>query len=79
MFATVPEEFDSKFYNISLVDSDIIAAVRYNGLIYDASYNQKGIREKEDTNPGVAEVYCNLYNSVATKFLETKIKATYQN
>lgn len=28
-------------------DGDIIAAVRYNGLIYSASYNQKGIQEKK--------------------------------
>ncbi|NCA93451.1 hypothetical protein EOM82_09560 [bacterium] len=60
-------------------DGDINAAVVYKGLIYDAYYYQKGVQEKEDTNPDIAEVYCDQYNSVATKFLETQIKATYQN
>lgn len=58
-------------------DGDVIAVVRYNGLIYDAFYNQKGIQEKENTDPDTEEVYCNLYNDVATKFFETQIKATY--
>ncbi|KRU23675.1 hypothetical protein ACTXGK_11715 [Psychrobacter sp. T6-5] len=58
-------------------DGDIIAAIRYNGLIYSASYSQEGIQEKENTDPGVSEVYCNQYNDVATKFLETQIKANY--
>ena len=60
-------------------DGDINAAVIYKGLIYDAYYYQKGVQEKEDTNPSIAEVYCNQYNNVATKFLETQIKAVYQN
>ena len=60
-------------------DGDINAAVIYKGLIYDAYYYQKGVQEKEDTNPNIAEVYCNQYNNVATKFLETQIKAVYQN
>ena len=59
-------------------DGDIVAAVLYEGLIYDASYHQKGVQEKESTNPDTAEVYCNLYNDVATKFFETQIKATYK-
>ncbi|MGP9519907.1 MULTISPECIES: hypothetical protein [unclassified Psychrobacter] len=56
---------------------DIIAAVEYKGLIYSASYNQKGIQEKENTNPDISEVYCDLYNDVAANFLETQIKANY--
>ena len=60
-------------------DGDINAAVVYKGLIYEAYYYQKGIQEKEDIDPNIAEVYCNQYNSVATKFLETQIKAVYQN
>ncbi len=60
-------------------DGDINAAVLYKGLIYDANYYQKGVREKEDTNPDIAEVYCNQYNTVATKFLETQIRAVYDN
>ena len=58
-------------------DGDINAAVVYKGLIYDAYYYQKGVQEKEDTNPDTADVYCNQYNNVATKFLETQIKANY--
>ncbi|SJN30509.1 hypothetical protein [Psychrobacter sp. JB385] len=58
-------------------DGDTIAVVRYKGLIYDAFYNQKGIQEKENTDPETSEVYCNLYNDVATKFFETQIKANY--
>lgn len=58
-------------------DGDTIAVVRYKGLIYDAFYNQKGIQEKENTDPDTEEVYCNLYNDVATKFFETQIKANY--
>lgn len=58
-------------------DGDIVAAVVYKGLIYNAYYYQKGIQEKEDINPDIAEVYCNLYNDVATKFFETQIKANY--
>ncbi|MGO2213820.1 hypothetical protein ACTXJ2_12250 [Psychrobacter alimentarius] len=58
-------------------DGDIVAAVLYEGLIYDASYHQKGVQEKENTNPDIAEVYCNLYNDVATKFFEAQIKTNY--
>ena len=58
-------------------DGDIIAAVRYNGLIYSATYNQEGIQEKENTDPDVSEVYCNQYNDVATDFFVTQIKANY--
>lgn len=58
-------------------DGDVIAVVRYNGLIYDAFYNQKGIQEKENIDPDIEEVYCNLYNDVATDFFEAQIKATY--
>ena len=58
-------------------DGDINAAVVYKGLIYDAYYYQKGVQEKEDTNPATADVYCNQYNNVASKFLETQIKANY--
>ena len=58
-------------------DGDVIAVVRYNGLIYDALYNQKDLQEKENTDPDISEVYCNLYNDVATDFFETQIKATY--
>lgn len=57
---------------------DIVGAIEYNGLLYNASYHQKGVQEKENTNPDIAEVYCNLYNDVATKFFETQIKATYK-
>lgn len=58
-------------------DGNIIAAVRYNGLIYDALYNQKGVQEKFNVDPEIEEVYCNLYNDVATKFFEAQIKANY--
>lgn len=58
-------------------DGDIVAAVRYNGLIYSASYNQKGVQEKSDIDPDVSEVNCDQYNDVATDFLETQIRANY--
>lgn len=58
-------------------EGNIIAAVRYNGLIYDALYNQKGVQEKFNVDPEIEEVYCNLYNDVATKFFEAQIKANY--
>ncbi|WP_296206815.1 hypothetical protein [Psychrobacter sp. UBA3480] len=58
-------------------DGGIVAAVRYNGLIYDAFYNQSGVQENFNTNPDIEEVYCSLYNDVAANFLETQIKANY--
>ena len=58
-------------------DGEIVAAVRYNGLIYDAFYNQSGVQENFNTNPDIEEVYCSLYNDVAANFLETQIKANY--
>ena len=58
-------------------DGDTIAAVRYNGLIYSATYNQEGIQEKESTDPDVSEIDCDTYNDVAADFLEAQIKATY--
>ncbi|MEZ2691438.1 hypothetical protein ACBQ04_01625 [Psychrobacter faecalis] len=59
-------------------DGYIIAAVKYNGLVYDADYHQKDVREKEDTNPDIAKVYCDQYNSVAANFLEEQIKINYK-
>lgn len=57
---------------------DIVGAIEYNGLLYNAYYYQKDVKQNADTNPDIAEVYCNLYNDVATKFFETQIKATYK-
>ena len=58
-------------------DGDIIAAVRYNGLIYGASYNQKGVQEKANIDPDVSDFDCDNYNDIAADFLETQIKANY--
>ena len=58
-------------------DGDTIAAVRYKGLIYAASYHQKGVQEKFDIDPDISEVYCGMYNDVAATFFEKQIKANY--
>lgn len=58
-------------------DGDIQAVVRYNGVIYDASYAQAGIQDKENVDPTVDEVYCNQINDVASTFFEEQIKANY--
>ena len=52
----------------------INAAVKYDGSVYYAEYHQRGVQEKEDINPKIAVTYCDQYNSVAAKFLETQIK-----
>lgn len=57
-------------------DGDVIAVVRYEGLIYDALYNQAGI-QKFNTDPSIAKVYCDQFNDVAAKFFEEQIKANY--
>lgn len=56
---------------------EMVGAVAYKGLIYNAFYNQKDVKQNADTNPDIAEVYCNQYNDVATKFFEAQIKANY--
>jgi hypothetical protein len=58
-------------------DGDFVAAIEYKGLVYTAYYYQKDVQDKSNTNPEIEEAYCNLYNDVATDFLETQIKATY--
>jgi len=47
-------------------------------LVYDAYYYQKGVQEKFDIDPDIAEVYCNQYNTVASNFFEAQIKASYK-
>jgi len=56
-------------------NGEIVAAVRYNGFIYDAFYNRSGVQENFNTNPDIEEAYCSLYNDVAADLLETQIKA----
>ena len=58
-------------------DGEIVAAFRYNGLIFDAFYNQSGVQENFSTDPDIEEIYCDLYSDVTANFLETQIKANY--
>ncbi|WP_201607761.1 hypothetical protein [Psychrobacter immobilis] len=58
-------------------DGDIVAAVEYNGLVYDSYYYQKGVTEDTDTDFTVDVVNCDQYNTVAADFIETQIKANY--
>ena len=59
-------------------NGEIEAAVQYNGLVYNAYYYQKDVQEDSDTDFTKDVVDCDLYNSVATKFLETQIKTNYK-
>ena len=59
-------------------NGEIEAAVQYNGLVYNAYYYQKDVQEDSDTDFTKGVVDCDLYNSVATKFLETQIKTNYK-
>ena len=59
-------------------NGEIEAAVQYNGLVYNAYYYQKDVQEDSDTDLTKGVVDCDLYNSVATKFLETQIKTNYK-
>lgn len=34
-------------------NGEIVAAVRYNGFIYDAFYNRSGVQENFNTNPHI--------------------------
>ena len=58
-------------------DGDIVAAVEYNGLVYDSSFYQKGVKDNSDTDFTADVVNCDLYNTVAADFVETQIKANY--
>ena len=58
-------------------DGDIVAAVEYNGLVYDSSFYQKGVKDNSDTDFTADVVNCDLYNTVAADFIETQIKANY--
>lgn len=58
-------------------DGDIVAAVEYNGLVYDSYYYQKGVTEDSDTDFTTDVVNCDQYNTVAANFIETQIKANY--
>lgn len=56
---------------------DIYAAVQFNGLVYEADYAPKGIKQNLSTDPQKDVVECYLYNDTATTFLDTQIKANY--
>ncbi|MGE6475169.1 hypothetical protein [Psychrobacter sp. NPDC078631] len=58
-------------------DGNIVAAVEYNGLVYDSDFYQKGVTENTDTDFTADVVDCDLYNTVAANFIETQIKANY--
>ncbi|WP_298973562.1 hypothetical protein [uncultured Psychrobacter sp.] len=59
-------------------DGDIVAAVEYNGLVYDSYYYQKGVTENTDTDFTDDVVNCDQYNTVAANFLEEQIKINYK-
>lgn len=56
---------------------DIYAAVQFNGLVYEADYSPKGVKQTLSTDPKTDVVECYLYNDTATTFLDTQIKANY--
>ena len=58
-------------------DGDIIAAIEYNGLVYDAYYYQKGVTEDSNIDFTTDFVNCDQYNTVAANFLEEQIKINY--
>ena len=58
-------------------DGDIVSAIEYNGLVYDAYYYQKGVTEDADIDFTTDFVNCDQYNTVAANFLEKQIKANY--
>ena len=58
-------------------DGDIVGAIEYNGLIYDAYYYQKDVQESVNIDFTTDFVDCDLYNTVAANFLEKQIKANY--
>ncbi len=58
-------------------DGDIEAVVRYNGLLYNATYYQKGVQEDSNIDFKTGFVNCDQYNDVAATFLDAQIKANY--
>lgn len=56
---------------------NFVSAIKYNGLLYDADYYQKGVTDNTVTDFTTNVVNCYLYNDVAAKFFETQIKANY--
>ncbi|WP_198336675.1 hypothetical protein [Psychrobacter celer] len=59
-------------------DGDIIAAIKYNGLVYDAYYYQKGVTEDSNIDFTTDFVNCDQYNTVAANLLEEQIKINYK-
>lgn len=58
-------------------DGDVIAAIGYNGLVYNAYYYQKGVTEDSNIDFTTDFVNCDQYNTVAASFLEKEIKDIY--
>ncbi|WP_131668907.1 hypothetical protein [Psychrobacter pygoscelis] len=56
----------------------IHAAIEFNGLVYNADYLQKGVKEKIESDPKTQLVNCRLYNDIAADFIEKQIKANYK-
>ncbi len=56
---------------------DMVGAVQYNGLVYNAYYYQAGVKDTAITDFTKDVVNCDLYNDVAADFFETQIKANY--
>ena len=54
---------------------DMIGAVLYNGLVYNAYYYQKGVKTNTITDFTKNVVDCDLYNDTAADFFVTQIKA----
>lgn len=51
-------------------DGDIVAAVQFNGLVYDANYYSKGVPLENNFDPTTEIVECDQYNDTAANFLE---------
>jgi len=60
-------------------DGKTIAAVVYNGKVYDAYYYPKNIKQDANIDFTREVVSCTLYNKMAANFLEAQIKANYKN
>lgn len=54
------------------------AAVQFNGELYEAQYNEKGVKEALDLDPKTSLIECTAYNNTAANYLEQQIKANYK-
>ncbi len=56
---------------------EIVAAVEFNGLVYEADYLQQGVKEFLHTDPKTELVECYQLNNTAANFFEKQITANY--